>query len=59
MMDGVLVIKLQDRNVVVRQGQFVIIPRGVEQVHGVLVEPRTTLDTGIIRDDKTVEAEWI
>jgi mannose-6-phosphate isomerase-like protein (cupin superfamily) len=65
-MHGVLVIRLRDRDLVIRQGQFVIIPEGVEhlpmaaeEVHAVLIEPRTTLNTGNIRDEKTVEAEWI
>ncbi len=63
---GVLVIRLRDRDLVIRPGEFVIIPRGAEhmpvaaeEVHAVLIEPTTTLNTGNTRDEMTVEAEWI
>jgi mannose-6-phosphate isomerase-like protein (cupin superfamily) len=63
---GTLVIRLRDKDITVRPGQFVIIPRGVEHlpvaaedVHVVLLEPKTTLNTGNVENEKTVEAEWI
>jgi mannose-6-phosphate isomerase-like protein (cupin superfamily) len=53
--------KFRDREAVVREGEFVIVPRGVEhcpvadeEVHIVLIEPRTTLNTGNIRNERTV-----
>ncbi|MGE5073976.1 MAG: cupin domain-containing protein, partial [Anaerolineae bacterium] len=63
---GTLVIKLRDRDVTVRPGQMVVIPRGVEhlpvaseEVHVVLVEPKTTVNTGAVRNERTVDAKWI
>jgi len=53
--------KFRDREAVVREGEFVIVPRGVEhlpvaeeEVHIVLIEPRTTLNTGNIQNERTV-----
>jgi GrpB-like predicted nucleotidyltransferase (UPF0157 family)/mannose-6-phosphate isomerase-like protein (cupin superfamily) len=52
----------RDRHVWVEQGQFVIVPRGVEhrpvaeeEVHVLLFEPAGTLNTGDVRDERTVE----
>jgi mannose-6-phosphate isomerase-like protein (cupin superfamily) len=51
-----------ERELIIRPGEYVIIPRGVEhlpiadeEVHVVLVEPKTTLNTGNIRDERTRE----
>jgi len=53
--------KFRDHEAVVREGEFVIVPRGVEhcpaadeEVHIVLIEPGTTLNTGNIRNERTV-----
>ncbi len=63
---GSLVIKLRDRDVTIQPGQFVIIPKGVEhlpvaaeEVQVVLLEPKTTLNTGNVQNERTVQAEWI
>lgn len=63
---GTLVIKLRDRDITLRPGQFVIIPRGVEhlpvaaeEVYVVLLEPKSTVNTGNVENNRTVEAEWI
>ncbi len=63
---GTLVIKLRDGDITLRPGQFAIIPKGVEhmpvadeEVHAVLLEPKTTLNTGNVQNERTVEAEWI
>ncbi|HEX6108701.1 MAG TPA: cupin domain-containing protein [Ktedonobacteraceae bacterium] len=64
---GRLLIKLRDRDIFLEEGEFVIIPRGVEhlpiaeeEAHVVLLEPKTTLNTGNVRDEKTlVNPEWI
>ena len=63
---GALVIKLRDGDITLRPGQFAIIPKGVEhmpvadeEVHAVLLEPKTTLNTGNVQNERTVEAEWI
>lgn len=58
---GTLRIKLRDRELRIREGEFVIIPKGIEhlpvadeEVHVVLIEPKTTLNTGNVRNDRTV-----
>ena len=58
---GTLRIKFRDREALVREGEFIIVPRGVEhlpvadeEVHIVLIEPRTTLNTGNITNERTV-----
>jgi mannose-6-phosphate isomerase-like protein (cupin superfamily) len=59
---GRLVIKLQDRDVALEEGEFLIIPRGVEhcpvaedEVHIMLFEPKSTLHTGNVQTERTVE----
>ena len=58
---GTLRMKFRDHEAVVREGEFVIVSRGVEhlpvadeEVHIVLIEPRTTLNTGNIQNERTV-----
>lgn len=59
---GVLTMKLRDGDRVVRAGEFIVIPRGVEhcpvaddEVHVMLVEPRSTINTGNVRNERTRE----
>ena len=63
---GTLVIKLRDRDLTLRPGQLVIIPRGVEhlpvaaeEVQVLLLEPKTTVNTGDAESERTVQAEWL
>ena len=64
---GKLTIKLKDRDIVLSEGQFFIIPRGVEhlpvadeEVHVMLFEPQSVLNTGDKKNERTVEKlEWI
>ena len=64
---GNLLIKLRDRDILLEEGEFVIIPKGVEhlpiaekEAHVLLLEPKTTLNTGNVYGEKTVEnVEWI
>ena len=63
---GELTIRLRDRDLMVRAGQFVIIPRGVEhmpvaqdEVHVLFLEPTTTVNTGEVRNERTTDPEWI
>ncbi len=63
---GVLTIKLRDRDLVIGPGEFAIIPHGVEhcpiaadEVQVLLLEPKTTLNTGDVQNERTVEAEWL
>ncbi|MHB8596870.1 MAG: cupin domain-containing protein [Ktedonobacteraceae bacterium] len=64
---GRLLIKLRDRDIWLGEGEFVVIPKGVEhmpvaeeEVHVLLIEPKTTLNTGNIENERTVDdAQWI
>ncbi len=63
---GRLRIQLRDGELVINPGEFAIIPKGVEhrpvaeeEVHVLLLEPKTTLNTGTETNERTVEAEWI
>jgi mannose-6-phosphate isomerase-like protein (cupin superfamily) len=54
--------EFRDRSVDVGAGEFLIVPRGVEhrpvaehEVEVMLFEPATTLNTGNVRNDRTVE----
>lgn len=58
---GSLLIKLRDRDIRLEEGEFVIIPRGVEhlpiadeEAHVLLLEPKTTLNTGKVHNERTV-----
>jgi mannose-6-phosphate isomerase-like protein (cupin superfamily) len=59
---GRLRMKLRDREVTINAGEFFIVPKGVEhlpiaeeEVHVVLLEPAATLNTGNVRNERTVE----
>ena len=58
---GRLVIKLRDRDIELDEGEFVIIPRGVEhlpvaeeEAEVLLLEPKTTINTGNVNNERTV-----
>jgi len=58
---GTLRMKFRDREAVVREGELVIVPRGLEhcpvadeEVHIVLIEPKSTRNTGNITNERTV-----
>ena len=58
---GSLVIKLRDRDIRLEEGEFVVIPRGVEhlpiaeeEAHVLLLEPKSTLNTGNVTSERTV-----
>ncbi len=58
---GSLLIKLRDQDIFLEAGEFAIIPRGVEhlpvaedEAHVLLLEMKTTLNTGNIDNEKTV-----
>ena len=59
---GRLLIKLRDRDIRLEEGEFVIIPRGVEhlpiaeeEAQVMLLEPKSTLNTGEVHNERTVE----
>lgn len=58
---GRLLIKLRDKDILLNEGEFVVIPRGVEhlpvaeeEVHLMLFEPAGTLNTGNLQNERTV-----
>jgi len=58
---GSLLIKLRNRDIFLHEGEFVIIPRGVEhlpiaeeETHVLLLEPKSTLNTGNMQNERTV-----
>ncbi len=58
---GNLLIKLRDGEIRLGEGEFVIIPHGVEhlpvaddEAHVLLLEPKTTSNTGNIQNERTV-----
>jgi mannose-6-phosphate isomerase-like protein (cupin superfamily) len=58
---GQLTMRLRNRDVVLNEGEFFIVPRGIEhlpialeEVHVLLFEPAATLNTGNVQSDRTV-----
>lgn len=58
---GRFTMKLRKRDIEVGEGEFIIIPRGVEHMpvaeeecHVMLLEPMSTLNTGNVRNERTV-----
>jgi len=50
------------REIAIHPGEFIIVPKGVEhkpradeETHIMLLEPKTTLNTGNVRNERTVE----
>lgn len=59
---GVLTVKFRDKDVCLQEGEMLIVPKGTEhmpvapeEVHVLLIEPKSTLNTGNVVNDKTVE----
>jgi mannose-6-phosphate isomerase-like protein (cupin superfamily) len=58
---GKLLIKLRDQDIWLEEGEFVIVPRGIEhlpiaeeEAHVLLLEPKSTLNTGDVQNERTV-----
>ena len=61
-LQGKLTLEFRDGAVDLRPGEFFIVPRGVEhrpvargEVHLLMFEPASTLNTGNVRNERTVE----
>jgi mannose-6-phosphate isomerase-like protein (cupin superfamily) len=61
--DGRFTMQFRDWNIALEPGEFLIVPRGVEhrpvadhEVHVLLFEPATTLNTGNVVSERTVAA---
>lgn len=58
---GCLTIRLKDRDVELREGEFFIVPRGIEhlpvaneEAHVLLFEPKDTVNTGNVDSERTI-----
>lgn len=58
---GTMRMRFRDREVLVHEGEFIIVPKGVEhlpgadeEVHIILLEPKATLNTGNVTNERTV-----
>ncbi len=58
---GSMLMRFRDRDVTVGEGEFIIVPHGVEhmpvaseEAHILLLEPATTLNTGNVQNERTV-----
>jgi mannose-6-phosphate isomerase-like protein (cupin superfamily) len=53
--------EFQDRHVWLEEGEFIVVPRGVEhrpvaeEAHTILFEPAPTLNTGNVENERTLE----
>ena len=63
---GTLTIRTHSRDLIINEGEFAIIPRMQEhcpvaenEVWVVLLEPKSTLNTGNVQDEHTVNADWL
>lgn len=63
---GRLVMRFRDREETINAGEFIIVPHGVEhcpvaeeEVELLLLEPKTTVNTGSAGGERTVPAQWI
>ena len=61
---GNLTIKFRDRDVHLQEGELIVIPKGIEhkpvcedEVQVILIEPKTTLNTGNVTDDVNTHKE--
>jgi mannose-6-phosphate isomerase-like protein (cupin superfamily) len=57
---GCMVIKFRDRDVTLGEGEFIVVPAGVEhkpvaeeEAHVLLFEPASTVNTGNVRNERT------
>ncbi len=65
-LNGTLRMQFRDREVVVEPGEFIIVPHQTEhrpvadaEVHILLLEPKSTVNTGTAGGERTREVEWI
>ncbi|MCP4536987.1 MAG: cupin domain-containing protein [Chloroflexi bacterium] len=63
---GRLLLKFRDQDVWLDEGEFIIVPKGVEhkpiaeqEVHVMLLEPQTTINTGDVESERTTSDQWL
>ncbi|MFQ5920247.1 MAG: cupin domain-containing protein [Thermoplasmata archaeon] len=66
LVSGRMRLQLRTGDVSLKAGEMAIVPRGVdhrpkadEEAHVLLIEPKSTTNTGNVQDDRTTDAEWI
>jgi len=54
--------RFRDKDIQIGEGEFIIIPKGIEhlpvapeEVCVMLIEPKSTVNTGNIKDDRTID----
>ncbi len=62
-LNGELTIRFRTGDVLLREGECLVIPKGTEhmpvareEAHVMLIEPKTTLNTGNVRNERTLDA---
>jgi mannose-6-phosphate isomerase-like protein (cupin superfamily) len=65
-LEGTLRMQFRGRDVAIRKGEFLVVPHGTEhrpvaddEVHVLLFEPASTVNTGTAGDERTRAVEWI
>ncbi len=66
-LEGGLRMEFRDKVVFVEPGEFIVVPRGIEhrpvaddgEVHVMLFEPASTVNTGNVRGERTSKEEWV
>ncbi len=63
---GTLTIKTRQGDLILHPGEFIVIPRGVEhcpvaeeEVQVLLLEPKSTVNTGDVQNERTRDADWL
>ncbi len=63
---GRMHLQTREGDVSLQAGDMAVVPRGTEhrpvaaeEAHVLLIEPKSTLNTGNVQDGRTTEAEWI
>ena len=65
-LQGTLTMRLRDRDLTLTEGEIVVIPKGIEhcpvakdEVHVLLLEPKTTVNTGDAGGNLTAKDQWV
>jgi mannose-6-phosphate isomerase-like protein (cupin superfamily) len=58
---GTLRIRFRDRDILLQEGEFLVVPKGVEhlpiaeeEAYVLLLEPKSTLNTGDVKNERTI-----
>lgn len=63
---GEITVKFRDQEITLKNGELLVVPRGVEhkpvaesEAQVLMIEPKSTVNTGNIENERTVSPEWI